>query len=63
MPWLQKMNRKEIFDMYNYLASLIESKKLYVPIEETYSLEEIKKAVKHSAAYNRSGKIIITPNG
>ena len=49
--------------MYNYLASLIESKKLYVPIEETYSLEEIKKAVKHSAAYNRSGKIIITPNG
>ena len=63
MPWLQRMNRKEIFDMYNYLASLIESKKLYVPIEETYSLEEIKKAVKHSAAYNRSGKIIITPNG
>jgi len=63
MPWLQKMERQEIFEMYNHLASLIASKKLHVPIEKTYPLEEIKKAVKHAATYNRSGKIIITPNG
>ena len=63
MPWLQKMERQEIFEMYNHLASLIASQQLHVPIEKTYPLEEIKKAVKHSATYNRSGKIIITPNG
>ena len=63
MPWLQTMDRQEIFKMYNHLASLIASKKLHVPIEKTYPLEEIKKAVKHSATYNRSGKIILTPNG
>ena len=63
MPWLQNMSRKEIFDMYNHLSNLIASNKLHVPIEKTYPLEEIKKAVKHSAAYNRSGKIILTPNG
>ena len=63
MPWLQKMERQEIFEMYNHLASLIASQKLHVPIEKTYPLEEIKKAVKHSATYNRSGKIILTPNG
>jgi NADPH:quinone reductase-like Zn-dependent oxidoreductase len=63
MPWLQKMERQEIFEMYNHLAGLIASKKLHVPIEKTYPLEEIKKAVKHSATYNRSGKIILTPNG
>ena len=63
MPWRQSMKKEELVDMYNYLASLIASKKLYVPIEKTYSLDEIKAAVKHSAAYNRSGKIIILPNG
>ena len=62
MPWLQNMNKKEIFDMYNYLAGLIASKELYVPIERKYSLDEIKSAIEHSAAYNRSGKIILTPN-
>ena len=63
MPWLQGMNRNEIFDMYNYLAELISSKQLHVPVEKTYNLDQIKAAVKHSAAYNRSGKIILTPNG
>ena len=63
MPWRQSMKKEELVDMYNYLASLIASKKLYVPIEKTYSIDEIKAAVKHSAAYNRSGKIIILPNG
>ena len=63
MPWRQSMKKEELVDMYNYLASLVASKKLYVPIEKTYSLDEIKAAVKHSAAYNRSGKIIILPNG
>ena len=63
MPWLQSMSKEEIFDMYNHLASMMVEKNLYVPIEKTYHLDEIKNAVKHSAAYKRSGKIIITPNG
>ena len=42
MPWRQSMKKEELVDMYNYLASLIASKKLYVPIEKTYSLDEIK---------------------
>ena len=61
-PWLQTMTREEIFKMYNYLAELIAKKSLYVPIEKTYSLDDIKNAVKHSSEYNRSGKIILTPN-
>ena len=63
MPWLMNMSREEIFRMYNHLANLIAEKKLYVPIEKTYNLDDIKSAVEHSASYNRSGKIIITPNG
>jgi len=61
-PWLQTMTREETFKMYNYLAELIAKKSLYVPIEKTYSLDDIKNAVKHSSEYNRSGKIILTPN-
>jgi mitochondrial enoyl-[acyl-carrier protein] reductase / trans-2-enoyl-CoA reductase len=61
-PWLQSMSRDEVFKMYNYLAELIAKKSLYVPIEKTYNLDDIKDAVKHSAEYNRSGKIILTPN-
>ena len=41
----------------------IDTKKLYVPVEKTYNLEEVKKAVTHSAGYNRTGKIILTPSG
>ena len=62
-PWLQNMSRKEVFELYNFLATLIGKKVLHVPIEKTYNLEDIKQAVEHSAGYNRSGKIILTPNG
>ncbi len=62
-PWLQKMERAEIFKMYHYLAELISKNSLHVPVEKTYNLDDIKMAVKHSSNYNRSGKIIITPNG
>ena len=45
-------------------SSLLNSfSEVYVPIEKTYPLDQIKAAVKHSATYNRSGKIIIMPNG
>ena len=63
MPWLQNMSREKVFELYNHLAALIDKNILYVPIEKTYNFEEIKKAVAHSAGYNRSGKIILTPNG
>ena len=62
-PWLQNMSRKEVFELYNFLATLISKKVLHVPIEKTYNLDDIKQAVEHSAGYNRSGKIILTPNG
>ena len=57
------MSRKEVFELYNFLATLISKKVLHVPIEKTYNLDDIKQAVEHSAGYNRSGKIILTPNG
>lgn len=63
MPWLQRMDKKEISDMYKYLANLMESKIIHVPVEKTYALEDIKDAVAHAATYGRSGKIIVTPNG
>ena len=63
MPWLMNMSREEVFELYNHLASLIDKKILYVPVEKTYKLEEVKNAVSHSAGYNRTGKIILTPNG
>ena len=63
MPWLQNMDKKEIIEMYSYLSSLIEKNIIHVPVEKTYPIEDIKKAVAHAAKYGRSGKIIVTPNG
>ena len=63
MPWLQNMDKKEIIEMYSYLSSLIEKNIIHVPVEKTYPIEDIKKAVAHAAKYGRNGKIIVTPNG
>jgi len=63
MPWLQNMKQQEIIDMYSYLSTLIEKGIIHVPVEKTYSLEDIKDAVSHAATFGRSGKIIVTPNG
>jgi NADPH:quinone reductase-like Zn-dependent oxidoreductase len=36
---------------------------LYVEVEQTYPIEEIKTALAHAARGARAGKILVTPNG
>jgi NADPH:quinone reductase-like Zn-dependent oxidoreductase len=63
VPWLQKMSRQEIVAMYTKLASRIADGTIRVPIEATFPLESIKQAVAHANAYQRRGKVLVTPNG
>ena len=61
--WLQKMIFKEKNKLYKHLSNMILEKAISIPIEKTYLIEDIKEAVKHTAAYNREGKIIVLANG
>jgi mitochondrial enoyl-[acyl-carrier protein] reductase / trans-2-enoyl-CoA reductase len=63
VPWLQKMARQEVVAMYTILAGRIADGTIRVPIEATFPLESIKQAVAHANAYQRRGKVLVTPNG
>jgi NADPH:quinone reductase-like Zn-dependent oxidoreductase len=61
MPWLQRMSSDEIGTLYGMLAKCIADGTIHVPVQATYPLEEIKQAVAHANAYQRDGKILVTP--
>jgi trans-2-enoyl-CoA reductase len=63
VPALQRMTPGEIRDLYGMLAARIAQGALHVPVEATYPIEEIGKAVAHANGYRRSGKVLVTPNG
>jgi NADPH:quinone reductase-like Zn-dependent oxidoreductase len=63
VPALQRMTPAEIRDLYGMLAARVAQGALHVPIEATYPIEEIGKAVAHANAYRRAGKVLVTPNG
>jgi trans-2-enoyl-CoA reductase len=63
VPALQRMPPEEIRAMYGTLASRISDGSLRVPVEATYPIEEIARAVAQANAYRRAGKVLVTPNG
>jgi NADPH:quinone reductase-like Zn-dependent oxidoreductase len=63
VPALQGMTPNEIRDLYGMLAGRIADGALRVPVEATYPIEEIGKAVARANAYRRAGKVLVTPNG
>lgn len=64
--WLTKAltdtSRDKLDKVYAELSTMIADKHLYVPVERTYSIDEIKAAVAHAGQSGRNGKIIVLPN-
>jgi NADPH:quinone reductase-like Zn-dependent oxidoreductase len=63
VPWLQKLSRPEISDLYAGLAARMAEGSLRMEVEATFPIEEIKRAVALANAYRRCGKVLVTPNG
>jgi len=63
MPSLQRMPPAEIRELYGTLAGRIADGSLRVPVEATYPIEAIARAVAQANAYRRAGKVLVTPNG
>jgi trans-2-enoyl-CoA reductase len=65
--WLQKaltsMPRADLEKLYGNLAARVVDGTLEVPVEATYPIEQIEKALEHAGREGRSGKILVTPNG
>ncbi len=49
--------------LYGELSGLVADGTLEVPVEASYDLADIKKAVAHAGLEGRNGKIVLTPNG
>jgi trans-2-enoyl-CoA reductase len=63
MPTLQRMAPAEIRELYGMLAGRIADGSLRVPVEATFPIDEIAKAVAQANAYRRAGTVLVTPNG
>ena len=53
----------EVRAMYADLARQVEDGFLSAPVEKIYPIEEIKTALAHAQRGERSGKILVAPNG
>ncbi len=63
VKYMRQMRRPDIEAMYGELVACIANGTLYVPVEATYELENIDKALAHAEREGRAGKILLTPNG
>ena len=61
--FLAKRNREQAVALYDRLAERIRLGRIDVPVEKVYPIERVSEAVAHAAAYSRSGKILVAPNG
>jgi trans-2-enoyl-CoA reductase len=61
--FLMRRSRAQITAIYDLLAQRIADKRINVPVEKVYPIEEIAAALKHSEDYGRDGKILVAPNG
>lgn len=60
---LTTMKREQVEALYLELADLVRNGQLHMPVEATYPLEDIQAAAKHANQGQRSGKILVLPNG
>ncbi len=65
--WLAGLFRtarlEDLEALYGELSGLVADGTLEVPVEASYDLADIKKAVAHAGLEGRNGKILLTPNG
>ena len=63
VKYMRQMPRADREAMYGELCRRIADGTLYVPVEATYGLEDIQKALAHAERQSRGGKILLMPNG
>lgn len=61
--WFKTADAKRRAEVFGEIGKLIATGALRAPVQATYSLDQIKQAVAAAAAGERSGKILLLPNG
>lgn len=61
--WLQTTSPEDIGRVFEELTTLISMRKLHSPVERVYPFEDIHEALTHAMRGNRSGKVLLAPNG
>lgn len=61
--FLEKYSTAEIEAIYAKIADDVGSGRLQAPIDEIYSIDDIKAAVRHARSPGHHGKILVAPNG
>jgi len=61
--WFKQASAERRMAVFGELAGLIASGKLTARVQATYSIDQIKEAVRAAASDGREGKILIVPNG
>jgi NADPH:quinone reductase-like Zn-dependent oxidoreductase len=56
--WLSTAPREDVTALYDEVVRLVAAGSLSVPIEATYPLDEVDKALEHARHYGRRGKIL-----
>jgi NADPH:quinone reductase-like Zn-dependent oxidoreductase len=60
---LERRSATEIREIYSDIAERIRGGKLNVPVEQMYSIDDIKDALAHAQRGARAGKVLVAPNG
>ncbi len=61
--WFSKASKEERMKTYGALTQAVATGTLHAPIDKVFSLEEITEAVTYTMAGERTGKVLLAPNG
>ena len=59
--WMQRVDSQTRQDVAQQVISLLASGQIQLPVEASYSLDQITEAVDHAERHGRSGKILVKP--
>ena len=63
LPWILKASKEEQTKVYGDLTMAVAAGILHAPVEKQFSLDEIAEAVTYTMTGERSGKVLLAPNG
>jgi NADPH:quinone reductase-like Zn-dependent oxidoreductase len=61
--FLERRTRAQLEQIYSRLAGHLLRGDLTAPVEQVYPIERIGEALRHAQRGERSGKILVAPNG
>ena len=61
--WFEDSTPERRSKVYGDLTALVASGKLSAPVDRHFALEDIAEAAAYTAAGERSGKVLLAPNG